>query len=307
MPIKIPDDLPATEVLSNENIFIIHENRANRQDIRPLKIVILNLMPEKIITEIQILRLLGNSALQVDIILLHPRTHSSKNTSEEHLFKFYNTFNEIIEKKFDGMIITGAPLELLGFEEIDFWEELQEIMDWSLSHVFSTFYICMAAQAGLYYHFGIPKYTLDKKMFGVFPHTINKKNVQLLCGFDDEFFVPHSRYTEVKRDDIEQIPELEILSESKEAGVYIVATRDGRQIFVTGHSEYDPLSLKSEYKRDLNRGLEIDVPKNYFPGDDPNQPPIVRWRGHANLLFSNWLNYHVYQETPYDLNEKFFL
>jgi homoserine O-succinyltransferase len=303
MPIKIPDDLPAKEVLTNENIFVIHENRANRQDIRPLKIAILNLMPEKIITETQILRLLGNSALQVDIILLHSRTHSSKNTSEEHLFKFYNTFNEIKKVKFDGMIITGAPLELLDFEEIDFWEELQEIMDWSLSNVFSTFYICMAAQAGLYYHFGIPKYTLDKKMFGVFPHYISKKNVPLLRGFDDEFFVPHSRYTEVKRVDIEKVPELEILSESKEAGVYIVATRDGRQIFVTGHSEYDPLSLKIEYERDLNRCLEIDVPKNYFPGNDPSQPPIVRWRGHANLLFSNWLNYHVYQETPYDLNE----
>lgn len=303
MPIKIPDDLPATEVLNNENIFVMHEDRASRQDIRPLKIVILNLMPEKIVTETQILRLLGNSALQVDIFLLHPQTHSSKNTSEEHLFKFYNTFDEIKEENFDGMIITGAPVELLDFEEIGYWEELQKIMDWSLRHVFSTFHICMAAQAGLYHHFGIPKYTLDKKMFGVFPHTINKKNVQLLRGFDDEFLAPHSRHTEVRKEDIEKVPALEILAESTQAGVYIVAARDGRQIFVTGHSEYDPLSLKNEYDRDIKKGLEIDIPNNYFPGDDPSQPPIVRWRGHANLLFSNWLNYHVYQETPYDLNE----
>lgn len=303
MPIKIPNDLPAAEVLNNENIFIMHEYRASSQDIRPLKIVILNLMPEKIATETQILRLLGNSSLQVDIVLLHPQTHSSKNTSEEHLIKFYNTFDDIKEEKFDGMIITGAPVELLDFEEIGYWEELQEIMDWSLRHVYSTYHICMAAQAGLYHHFGIPKYTLDKKMFGVFPHTINKNNVRLLRGFDDEFLAPHSRHTEVRREDIEKVPALEILSESKEAGVYIVATRDGRQIFVTGHSEYDPLNLKSEYERDINKGLDIDVPKNYFPGDDPSQPPVVRWRGHANLLFANWLNYHVYQETPYDLDE----
>lgn len=303
MPIKIPNDLPAVEVLNQENIFVMHEDRASSQDIRPLRIVILNLMPEKIVTETQILRLLGNSALQVDIVLLHPQTHSSKNTAEEHLIKFYNTFDDIKEEKFDGMIITGAPVELLDFEEIGYWEELQEIMDWSLRHVFSTYYICMAAQAGLYHHFGIPKYTLEKKMFGVFPHTVNKKNARLLRGFDDEFLAPHSRHTEVRREDIEKVPELEILSESPESGVYIVATRDGRQIFVTGHSEYDPLSLKNEYFRDINKGLEIAVPKNYFPGDDPSKDPIVRWRGHANLLFSNWLNYHVYQETPYDLDE----
>jgi len=303
MPIKIPNDLPATEVLNNENIFVMHEDRASRQDIRPLRIVILNLMPEKIVTETQILRLLGNSALQVDIFLLHPQTHSSKNTSEEHLFKFYNTFDEIQKENFDGMIITGAPVELLDFEEIGYWEELQKIMDWSLRHVFSTFHICMAAQAGLYHHFGIPKYKLDKKMFGVFPHTVKKKNVQLLRGFDDEFLAPHSRHTEVRREDIEKVPALEILAESPQAGVYIVATRDGRQIFVTGHSEYDPQSLKNEYDRDIKKGLEIDIPNNYYPHDDPSQPPIVRWRGHANLLFSNWLNYHVYQETPYDLNE----
>ena len=303
MPIKIPNDLPATEVLNNENIFVMHEDRASRQDIRPLRIVILNLMPEKIVTETQILRLLGNSALQVDIFLLHPQTHSSKNTSEEHLFKFYNTFDEIKEENFDGMIITGAPVELLDFEEIGYWEELQKIMDWSLRHVFSTFHICMAAQAGLYHHFGIPKYKLDKKMFGVFPHIINKKNNQLLRGFDDEFPAPHSRHTEARMEDIEKLPELEILAESPQAGDYIVATRDGRQIFVTGHSEYDPQSLKNEYERDIKKGFEIDIPTNYYPHDDPSQPPIVRWRGHANLLFSNWLNYHVYQETPYDLNE----
>lgn len=303
MPIKIPDDLPASEVLNRENIFVMHEDRASRQDIRPLKIVILNLMPEKIATETQLLRLLGNSALQVDISLLHPQTHSSKNTSQEHLFKFYNTFDEIKSERFDGMVITGAPVELLEFEEIGYWDELQEIMDWSVTNVFSTFHICMAAQAGLYHHFNIPKYTLDKKMFGVFTHTINKKNVPLLRGFDDEFLAPHSRHTEVRREDIEKVPELEILSESPEAGVYIVATKNGRQIFVTGHSEYDPLSLKTEYERDINKGMEIDVPKNYFPNDDPSQPPLVRWRGHANLLYSNWLNYHVYQETPYDLNE----
>ncbi|HWQ74382.1 MAG TPA: homoserine O-succinyltransferase, partial [Syntrophomonas sp.] len=290
-------------VLNRENIFVMHEDRASRQDIRPLKIVILNLMPEKIATETQLLRLLGNSALQVDISLLHPQTHSPKNTSQEHLFKFYNTFDEIKDERFDGMVITGAPVELLEFEEIGYWDELQEIMDWSVTNVFSTFHICMAAQAGLYHHFNIPKYTLDKKMFGVFTHTINKKNVPLLRGFDDEFLAPHSRHTEVRREDIEKVPKLEILSESPEAGVYIVATKNGRQIFVTGHSEYDPLSLKTEYERDLNKGMEIDVPKNYFPNDDPSQPPLVRWRGHANLLYSNWLNYHVYQETPYDLNE----
>lgn len=303
MPINIPNDLPAVEVLSNENVFVMHEERASHQDIRPLRIVILNLMPEKVVTETQILRLLGNSPLQVDIILLHPKTHSSKNTSEEHLVRFYNTFEDIKDEKFDGMIITGAPVELLEFEEIGYWEELQEIMDWSLKNVFSTYHICMAAQAGLYHHFGIPKYKLENKMFGVFTHYVNKKNTQLLRGFDDQFWAPHSRHTEVKREDIEKVPELDILSESPEAGVYIVATRDGRQIFVTGHSEYDPLTLQAEYERDINKGMDIAVPKNYFPDDDPSQPPIVRWRGHANLLFSNWLNYHVYQETPYDLDE----
>lgn len=303
MPIKIPNDLPAAEVLNNENIFIMHEDRATSQDIRPLRIVILNLMPEKIVTETQLLRLLGNSALQVEVVLLHPQTHNPKNTPAEHLIKFYSFFDDIKEQNFDGMIITGAPVELLEFEEISYWKELQEIMDWCLSHVYSTFYICMAAQAGLYHYFGIPKYPLGQKMFGVFPHKVNKKNTRLLRGFDDEFFVPHSRQTEVRKEDIEKIPELEILAESEEAGVYIVATLDGRQIFVTGHSEYDPLTLQNEYQRDKKKGLDINIPKNYFPDDDPGQPPVVRWRAHANLLFSNWLNYHVYQETPYDLSE----
>lgn len=303
MPINIPDDLPATEVLNQENIFVMHQERAVHQDIRPLRIVILNLMPLKISTETQILRLLGNSPLQVDIVFLHPETHTAKNTPEEHLIRFYNTFKEIKQQRFDGMIITGAPVEHLEFEELSYWEEIKEIMDWSIRNVFSTLHICVGAQAGLYYHYGIPKYPLERKMFGVFTHTINRPNVKLLRGFDDEFYVPHSRHTEIRREDLKKVPELEILSESRDAGVYLVSAREGRQIFVTGHSEYDPLTLKDEYDRDLKKGLDIGVPKNYFPNDDPSQPPIVRWRGHANLLFANWLNYHVYQETPYDLSE----
>jgi len=303
MPIKVPNDLPAVEVLNNENIFVMDEFRAYHQDIRPLRIAILNLMPKKIETETQILRLLGNSPLQVDIVLLHPRTHVSKNTPQEYLIKFYNTFDDIKDQKFDGMIITGAPVELMDFEQVDYWEELKEIMDWSVHNVYSTFHICWGAQAGLYHHYRIPKYPLDKKMFGVFDHTVNKKNVKLLRGFDDVFKAPHSRHTEVKKADIERVPGLEILSESSEAGVYIVIARQGRQIFVTGHSEYDPLTLKSEYDRDVAKGLEIEPPKNYFPGDDPSKAPIVSWRSHANLLFANWLNYYVYQETPYDLSK----
>lgn len=302
MPIKIPDNLPAAEILNSENIFIMNEERAFHQDIRPLKIVILNLMPTKIDTETQLLRLLGNSPIQVDIVLLHPKTHTSKNTPEEHLINFYNTFDEIKDRKFDGMIITGAPVELMEFEEVTYWEELKEIMDWSSHNVTSTFHICWGAQAGLYHHYGIPKYHLDAKMFGVFPHTFNMKNVKLLRGFDDEFLAPHSRHTGIRREDIEKVSELEILSESDESGIYIVATKDGKRIFVTGHSEYDPLTLKSEYDRDIGRGLEIEVPRNYFPGDDPTKEPLVRWRGHANLLFCNWLNYYVYQETPFDLD-----
>ncbi|NLO81451.1 MAG: homoserine O-succinyltransferase [Clostridiales bacterium] len=303
MPIKIPNDLPAAEELTRENIFVMYEDRALHQDIRPLNIVILNLMPNKIVTETQILRLLGNTPLQVDIVLLHPKTHVSKNTSREHLIKFYNVFDDIRDSKFDGMIITGAPVEHLEFEEVDYWDELKEIMDWSVSHVFSTFHICWGAQAGLYHHYGIPKYPLPQKMFGVFPHRVCKKHEKLFRGFDDVFYVPHSRHTEVRKEDIEKVPELEILAESDVAGVYVVVAQNGRQVFVTGHSEYDPLTLKAEYERDIGRGLNISLPKNYFPGDDPEAAPVVNWRGHANLLFSNWLNYYVYQETPYNLDE----
>ena len=301
MPVKISDNLPATEILTSENIFVMTESRALSQDIRALRIGILNLMPEKIITEIQILRLLGNSPLQVDIVLLHPKSHNSKNTSREHLTTFYKTFDKIRDKKLDGLIITGAPVEHLDFDEVDYWEELKGIMDWSLSNVTSTFHICWGAQAGLFHHYNIDKYPLSKKMFGVFEHTINKLNIKLLRGFNDYFYVPHSRHTEVRKNDIENVPELEILSESEESGVYIIASKDGRQIFVTGHSEYDPLTLKTEYDRDMAAGKEIQIPKNYFPDDDPSKYPKVIWRSHANLLFSNWLNYYVYQETPYDI------
>jgi len=303
MPIRIPENLPTTKILTSENIFVMDENRAQHQDIRPLEIVILNIMPTKIVTETQLLRLLGNSPLQVNITLLHPRTHVSKNTPQEHLLEFYETFDDIKDKKFDGLIITGAPVEQLDFKEVDFWEELTEVMDWADENVFSTLFICWGAQAGLYYHYGVPKYPLLEKMFGVFKHTINKQYVPLLRGFDDEFYAPHSRHTEVRAEDIAEVHELELLSESKEAGVYIVVSKDGRQVFVTGHSEYDPLTLKGEYERDINKGLSIAVPQNYYPSDDPATEPLVRWRGHANLLFSNWLNYYVYQETPYDLQE----
>jgi len=303
MPIKIPDNLPASEILNSENIFVMGEDKAYHQDIRPLKIVILNLMPTKITTETQILRLLGNSPLQVDVTLLNTITHISKNTPEEHLINFYNTFDSVKDKKFDGMIITGAPVEQMEFDEVDYWQELKEIMDWSVHNVYSTLHICWGAQAGLYHHYGIIKYPLKSKMFGVFPHTIMRKNVKLLRGFDDEFYVPHSRHTEVRREEMEKVKALEILSESSLSGVYIATAKYGRQIFVTGHSEYDPLTLKSEYDRDAAKGLDIEVPINYFPGDDPTKPPVVRWRGHSNLLFSNWLNYYVYQETPYDLNK----
>ncbi len=303
MPINIPDNLPAAEVMLNENIFFITEDRAYHQDIRPLKIVILNLMPTKIVTETQILRMLGNSPLQVDIVLLHPRTYQSKNTPEEHLIKFYNTFDEIRNQKFDGMIITGAPVEQMDFEEVAYWDELKEIMDWTHTNVYSTLHICWGAQAGLYYHYGVPKYSLKKKLFGVFKHTVNKQNIKLLRGFDDEFYVPHSRYTDVKREDIEKVKELDILSESEEAGVYIVAAGKGRHIFVTGHSEYDANTLKTEYDRDVAKGLDIEIPKNYFKDDNPQKNPVVRWKGHGNLLYNNWLNYYVYQETPFDLND----
>jgi len=303
MPIKVPDQLPAIAALHKEHIFVMTEDRAYHQDIRPLQIILLNLMPTKIATEIQFLRLLGNSPLQVDVTLLHPQTYTSKNTPEEHLIKFYSTFDDIREQKFDGLIITGAPVEQLEFEEVDYWEELVKIMDWATINVFSTLYICWGAQAGLYHHYGIPKYPLDQKIFGVFRHHLNQQNVSLLRGFDDEFYVPQSRHTEVRREDIEKVPELEILAESPEAGVYIVKAVNDRRIFVTGHSEYDPSTLKYEYERDRGKGMEIAVPQNYYPDNDPGRSPLVRWRGHANLLFSNWLNYYVYQETPYDLSE----
>ncbi|OXM86638.1 homoserine O-acetyltransferase MetA [Paenibacillus rigui] len=304
MPIKIPDHLPAKEILTNENIFVMSETEAYHQDIRPLRIAILNLMPTKETTETQILRLIGNTPVQVEFVLLHPKTHTSKNTSPEHLEQFYKTFDDVRAEKFDGMIITGAPVEQLDFEDVYYWDELKQIMEWSNHNVTSTLHICWAAQAGLYHHFGVPKYALEQKVFGVFPHLITKQNVKLLRGFDEMFFVPQSRHTEVRREDIEHISELEILSESPEAGVYIVGTKDGKHIFVTGHSEYDACTLKYEYDRDINKGLDIAVPKNYYPNDDPTKEPLVSWRAHANLLFSNWLNYYVYQETPYDLHKE---
>jgi homoserine O-succinyltransferase len=303
MPIKIPDQLPAKEILKNENIFVMDEDRAIHQDIRPLRIAMLNLMPTKITTETQLLRLLGNTALQVEVTLVRTRTHQSKNTPEEHLLTFYQTFDQVQEEKFDALIITGAPVENLAFEQVDYWDELVTIMDWGLSHVFSLFYICWGAQAALYHQFGIPKYPLPAKQFGVFPHRVLEPNVKLLRGFDDVFYAPHSRHTEIQRVDIEKAPELKILAESDEAGVYIVATTDGRQVFVTGHSEYDPLTLKKEYDRDVAARLPISIPVNYYPENDPSQTPLVRWRGHANLLFANWINYYVYQETPYNLTE----
>ncbi|HUC92518.1 MAG TPA: homoserine O-succinyltransferase [Paenibacillus sp.] len=301
MPIKVPDNLPAKEILANENIFVMDESVAFHQDIRPLRIAILNLMPTKETTETQILRLIGNTPLQVEVVLLHPKTHTSKNTSAEHLESFYKTFDDIAHQYYDGMIITGAPVEHLPFEEVTYWEELKDIMDWSRRSVTSTFHICWAAQAGLYHHYGIPKYDVPEKIFGVFPHTVVKRNIPLLRGFDELFFVPQSRHTDVLRSDIDKVDSLEVLSESPDSGVYLVASKDGKQIFVTGHSEYDPLSLKWEYDRDKAKGLRIDVPKNYFPGDDPARLPLSSWRAHANLLFSNWLNYYVYQQTPYDL------
>jgi homoserine O-succinyltransferase/O-acetyltransferase len=301
MPIKIPDQLPAKDILTGENIFVMDEDRALHQDIRPLKIALLNLMPTKIATETQLLRLLGNTSLQVDVTLLRTNSHQSKNTPEEHLLNFYLTFDQVRDEKFDALIITGAPVEQLPFEEVDYWPELQEIMDWGLENVFSLFYICWGAQAALYHHFGVQKYPLPAKQFGVFPHRVLEKNVKLLRGFDDIFYAPHSRHTEVRQTDIEKVPDLKVLVASEEAGVYIAGTRDGRQIFVTGHSEYDPLTLKKEYDRDVSAGLPISIPVNYYPGDDPSREPVVRWRGHANLLCANWINYYVYQETPYDI------
>ena len=301
MPIQIPNDLPAAEVLLNENIFVMKQTRAETQQIRPLEIVLLNLMPTKIVTETQLSRMLGNTPLQVHLELMMLSSHKPKNTPEEHLLAFYKTFSELKHRKFDGMVITGAPVENMPFEDVNYWQELTEIMEWSKDHVHSTFHICWGAQAGLYYHYGIRKRPLPKKLFGVFPHHADYKRAILLRGFDDEFWVPHSRHTTIDRADIEAVPGLKILASSEEAGVYIVMNKAGRQIFVTGHSEYDPDTLEREYLRDKYLGLPIQVPKNYYPNDDDSLAPIVRWRGHGNLLYSNWLNYFVYQTTPYDI------
>lgn len=301
MPIQIPNDLPAAETLHQENIFVMTQNRAITQDIRPLEIVVLNLMPTKIVTETQMSRLLGNTPLQVHLELMHTRSHISKNINQEHLLAFYKTFDELKDRKFDGMVITGAPVEQMEFEDVDYWDELCEIMEWSKTHVQSTFHICWGAQAGLYYHYGVPKYPLKEKLFGVFQHHVDYKRAILLRGFDDIFWAPHSRHTTVLREDVEAVPGLKILASSDEAGVYAMMSKEGRQIFVTGHSEYDRDTLKQEYFRDKNQGLPIHVPQNYFPDNDDTKEPVVQWRGHANLLFSNWLNYIVYQQTPFDI------
>lgn len=303
MPLNIPITLPAVEALREENIFVMDSERASTQEIRPLKIVILNLMPIKITTETDLIRLLSNSPLQIEIDFLQLESHISKNTPIEHMQTFYKTFDEIRLSNFDGMIITGAPVELLEFEEVTYWPEITKIFDWARTHVTSTMYICWAAQAGMYHHYGVPKYPLDTKMFGVFEHMKFEHHNPIFRGFDDVFYVPHSRHTEVRAEDIRRVPELTLLSESPESGVYLVMARNGREFFVTGHSEYSPNTLDTEYKRDLAKGLPINIPKNYYLANDPNNDPLVRWRSHANLLFTNWLNYFVYQETPYDLTK----
>ena len=303
MPIKVPNNLPAVEILTKENVFVMTDTRAMTQDIRPLQILILNLMPTKVETETQLTRLLGNSPLQVELELLQTSTHKAKNVSEEHMIAFYKTFDQVRNKYYDGMIITGAPVELLEYEEVDYWNEMKQIMEWSKTHVFSSLYICWAAQAGLYYHFGIPKYPLKQKMFGIFPHRAEVSNCQLLRGFDDIFYVPHSRNTEVRREDIDRIPQLEILTSSDISGVHIVANKNGRQYFITGHSEYDRETIANEYRRDVSKGIDIQIPYNYFPNDDPDNVPVFSWRSTGNLLFSNWINYCVYQKTPYNLDE----
>ncbi|NBI11408.1 homoserine O-succinyltransferase [Colidextribacter sp. OB.20] len=303
MPIKILDSLPARAILEEENIFVMTEYRAIHQDMRPLNLLILNLMPTKIVTETQLLRKLSNSPLQVQVELLKMASHTSQNTDSSHLCSFYTTFDQIKDRKFDGMIITGAPVENLDFTDVDYWPELCQIMDWTTTHVHSTLHVCWGAQAGLYHHYGIPKYSLPKKLFGVFPHVALKKQSPLFRGFDDEFFIPHSRHTENHEDDIRKIPELELLSLSEEAGVFAVKSRDNRRFFITGHPEYDPDTLSKEYFRDVDKGLPIDVPKNYFPNDDPARAPVVRWRSAGQLFYTNWLNYYVYQTTPYDITQ----
>ena len=303
MPIKIPNDLPAVQILADENIFAMTETRAITQDIRPLKILLLNLMPKKIETETQISRILGNTPLQIELTLIRAKSHNSQNTAQEHLLAFYKTFDEVKHENYDGMIITGAPVEKLEFEDVDYWDELCEIMDWTKTHVHSTMHICWGAQAGLYHHYGVKKYPLDEKLFGVYPHKAEYSKSMLLRGFDDEFYIPHSRYTTVDRADIEKIPELKILVSSDEAGISIVSSKSGRQFFVMGHAEYDPLTLDAEYRRDIDAGLNTAMPENYYKENNPDKQPIVRWRSSGNLLFTNWLNYFVYQSTPYDLKD----
>ena len=303
MPIKIPNNLPAVQILADENIFAMTETRAITQDIRPLRIVLLNLMPKKIETETQISRILGNTPLQIELTLIRTASHQSQNTNQEHLLAFYKTFDEIRDQKFDGMIITGAPVELMPFEEVDYWDELCEIMDWSLTNVHSTLHICWGAQAGLYHHYGIQKKELPQKLFGVFEHRADHPKSMLLRGFDEVFYAPHSRYTYVERADLEAVPDLKILASSEKAGVHIVGRQGGRQFFIMGHSEYDPLTLDAEYRRDAAAGLGTAIPENYYPNNDPNNAPLVTWRAHGSLLFINWLNYFVYQSTPYDLKE----
>lgn len=300
MPIKVQKNLPAKRILEDENIFMMDENRAISQDIRPLQIAILNLMPLKEDTEVQLLRSLSNTPLQVDVTFLTTKTYVSKNTAASHLDKFYQTFGDVKERRFDGLIITGAPVEQLDFEEVIYWNELTDIMDWSKTHVTSTLHICWGAQAGLYYHYGIQKHILNEKLFGVFKHQVCNRKVPLVRGFDDYFYVPHSRYTGVSKEDIEKNGNLEVIAESEEAGVFSVVSKDGKHVFITGHPEYDRVTLDSEYKRDILKGIEIDKPKNYYPDDDPSKRPILSWRGHSNTLYTNWLNYYVYQKTDYD-------
>lgn len=300
MPINVPDNLPAIEILKEENIFIMEEARASHQDIRPLRVALCNLMPLKIVTETDFIRVLSNSPLQVELDFFYMDKHDSKNTSKEHLNIFYKTFEQIKDSRYDGLIITGAPVELLNFEEVDYWNDLATVFEWSKTNVTNTLHICWGAQAGLYYHYGIPKYQLPKKMFGVFEHQVSRPEIPLFRGFDDIFLVPHSRHTETQRADIENNPNLELIAHSNKAGVHVVMSKDGRQLFVTGHFEYNPETLANEYGRDVAKGLEIEVPENYYLNNDPNQRPVVRWRANANLFFQNWLNYYVYQETPYD-------
>jgi homoserine O-succinyltransferase len=301
MPVKIPATLPARATLEGENVFVMGEERAAHQDIRPMRVALLNLMPTKIATETQILRLIGNSALQVDVTLLRTTSHEARNASADHLLQHYRSFEEVRSERFDGLIVTGAPIEHLEFEAVDYWPELTNILDWASSNVVSTFHICWGAQAALYHYYGVRKFPLPRKLFGVYEHRTMAPKERLLRGFDDRFYAPHSRHTEIRRADLERVPGLRILAESDDAGVYLASTSDGRRVFVTGHSEYDPLTLKTEYQRDLQKGLPIAVPQNYFPADDSTQPPQVRWRGHASLLYANWLNYYVYQVTPFDL------